>query len=127
LRLQVAGWSMYWILLLFLNLFFFRNKDYGTVLLILWTVLFTSCGVVVFYLLSRFYNRLIVSKIDTVYAIILILLASFLGAYIWGLFEPIISWIINPKIKHLAIAWDINSSFGGELNIWSKDQNSLSG
>jgi hypothetical protein len=107
--LQVVGWSIYWILLLFLNLFFFKNNDYGTALLILWTVLFTASGIVIFYLLTRFYNRLILRKTDTIHAIILILMASFLGAYIWGLFEPIISWVINPRINQVTISWDINS------------------
>ncbi|MFA6125956.1 MAG: LytTR family DNA-binding domain-containing protein [Bacteroidales bacterium] len=109
LRLQVVGWSIYWISLLILNIFFFKNKDYGTLLLIVWTILFTGCGIVVFYLLTRFYNWLIIKNIDTIHVVILIILASFFGAYIWGIFEPLISWAINPKIKQAAISWDINS------------------
>ena len=109
LRLQIVGWSIYWIMLLTLNLFFFKNKDYGTFLLIVWTIMFTGCGIVVFYLLTRFYNWLIIKNINTIHVIILIILASFFGAYIWGLFEPLISWAINPKIMQVAISWDINS------------------
>ncbi len=109
IRLQFVGWSIYWFLLLIINLFFFNKKDYGTPLLILWTILFTFCGLLVFYFLTRFYNRLIRKNIDTAFILSLIIILSFIGAYTWGLFEPIISWIINPKINQLNIAWDINS------------------
>ena len=109
IRLQIAGWSVYWILLLLLNLLFYKNKDYGNFLLILWTILFTTCGIVVFYFLTRFYNQLIDNKTNSLYSILLILMFSFAGAYIWGLSEPVISWIINPAIKQVHIAWDINS------------------
>jgi len=107
--LQIVGWSIYWILLLTINILFFNKKDYGTPLLILWTILFTFCGLIVFYPLTKFYNWLIRKNIDTVLSVIFIITISFFGAYAWGLFEPIISWIINPNITHLDISWDINS------------------
>jgi len=109
IRLQLVGWSIYWLLLLTINILFFKKKDYGTPLLILWTILFTFCGLIVFYLLTKFYNWLIIKKIDTVLSVIYIITISFIGAYTWGLFEPIISWIINPDINQLDISWDINS------------------
>src|SRR3989339_501069 len=90
LRLQLVGWSIYWILLLLLNLLFYRNKDYGTGLLIVWTVLFTASGIGVFYFLTRLYNWLIRSRMELIPSLILMIIFSFFGAYIWGLFEPLI-------------------------------------
>lgn len=29
-RLQIVGWSIYWLLLLTINILFFKKKDYGT-------------------------------------------------------------------------------------------------
>lgn len=109
LRLQLVGWTIYWLLLLTINLLFFKKKDYGTPLLILWTILFTLSGLLVFYFLTKLYNWLIRKNIDTVLTVTFIIILSFIGAYAWGLFEPIISWIINPKINRLDISWDINS------------------
>ncbi len=108
-QLQIVGWSIYWVLLLIINVFFFKKKDYNTFLVIVWTILFTICGLLVFYLLTKCYNYILRKNTAKVYAIILIILTSFIGAYIWGLFEPIISWLINPNILHLEITWDINS------------------
>ena len=109
IRFQLIGWSIYWLLLLIINTFFFKNKDYGIGLVILWTILFTFCGLLIFFVLTKFFDYLISKKTGNVYAIIFIIISSCIGAYAWGLFEPIISWIINPKIMHLNIAWDINS------------------
>lgn len=109
IRLQIVGWSIYWLLLLTINVLFFKKKDYGMPLLILWTILFAFCGLLVFYLLTKFYNWLINKNFDTVLSVIFIIAVSFFGAYTWGLFEPIISWIINPNINQLDISWDINS------------------
>ena len=108
-RLQIVAWAIYWLLLLTINILFFKKQNYNTSLLILWTILFTLCGVFLFYFLTRFYNWLLRKNIDMVYSVILIISASFIGAYTWGLFEPIISWIINPEISQLDIAWDVNS------------------
>jgi hypothetical protein len=109
IRLQLVGWSIYWLLLLTINILFFKNKDYDTPLLILWTILFTISGLFVFFFLTRFYTWLIKKNIDTTLTVTFIIILSFIGAYTWGLFEPIISWIINPKISQLDISWDINS------------------
>ena len=94
-------------LLLIINLLYFKQDNYPVILVILWTILFTVSGI----LISEAINKLILSlKIQNDSShIIFILIFSFIGAYLWGLFEPIISWIINPNIKQLNIAWDINS------------------
>lgn len=109
IKLQLIGWVIYWLLLLTINLLFFKEMDYGTPLLILWTILFTICGLLVFYFLTIFYNWLIIKNTDTALSVVSIIIISFIGAYTWGLFEPIISWIINPAINQLDISWDINS------------------
>jgi len=99
IRLQFVGWSIYWLLLLIINILFYNKKDYDTPLLILWTILFTFCGISVFYFLTKFYNWLIRKSIDTVLSVTFIITLSFVGA----------SWIINPNINQLDISWDINS------------------
>lgn len=109
IRLQLAGWSIYWLLLLTINILFYKKKEYTTLLLILWTIIFTFCGLLIFYFLTRFYNWLIRKNFDTVLSLTIIISLSFIGAYTWGLFEPIISWLINPNINQLDILWDINS------------------
>lgn len=108
-QLQIVGWSIYWLLLLAINVFFFKKIDYSTPLVITWTILFTLCGLIIFYLLTYFYNRLINRSVSIVISLVMIVAASFVGAYLWGLFEPIISWVINPDIHKLNISWDINS------------------
>lgn len=100
-------WAGYWLVLLMINLLYFKRDNYPIPLLILWTILFTISGI----LISEAINKLIVSfKLHKDSSrIFFILIFSFIGAYFWGLFEPIISWIINPNIKQLNISWDINS------------------
>jgi hypothetical protein len=90
-----------------INLLYFKRDNYPIPLLIVWTILFTISGI----LISEAINKIILSlkfQNDS-FHIVFILIFSFIGAYFWGLFEPIISWIINPNIKQLNISWDINS------------------
>jgi hypothetical protein len=65
---------------------------------------------VIFYLSTKAYSCLIRRKKDSLRIIALSIVLSFFAAYAWGLFEPLISWMINPEIRHLNMKWDINSS-----------------
>lgn len=108
-RLQIVGWSIYWLLLLTINILYFNDKNYGQPLLIVWTILFTISGIALFYLQTRIFNLLINKKVNILLFIPILIILSFITAYLWGLMEPTISWLINPKIKDLNIACDINS------------------
>jgi len=105
-KIQMLGWLIYWILLLIINLFFFKEESPSKFILILWTIMFTAVGIIIFYGLTQFY-KIFLKKNLPLFSLIFI--SSFLGAYIWTMFEPIIAWIINPNINKLSIAWDINS------------------
>ncbi len=107
-RVQIIAWLLYWIFLLILNLAYFRNDDYPTPLLILWTILFTICGALIFFSGTKLYGYLARQKTGYIRIIIFSVVFSFAGAYIWGLFEPIISWAINENITELNISFDIN-------------------
>ncbi len=109
-KIQLVAWSVYWASLLLINVLYFRRDDYPMPLVILWTILYTLSGAVIFFLLTKVYDYLVrkktsIFKITTI-SILLLLIAS----YVWRLFEPIVSWIINPNIKILIIEWDINAS-----------------
>lgn len=101
-------WGGYWLLLLIINLLYFKRDNYPVTLLILWTIFFTISGI----LISEAINKLILSlKIQNDSSqIVFILIFSFIGAYFWGILEPIISWILNSNINQLNITWDINST-----------------
>lgn len=108
-KIQVLGWLIYWILLLIINLFFYKDENHSKFILILWTILFTVAGIIIFFGLTQFYKILLKKNLDLLPLFSLIFISSFLGAYIWTMFEPIIAWIINPNINKLSISWDINS------------------
>ncbi len=103
------AWFIYWVLLVIINIFYFKSDNYTKPLLFLWTILFTGCGIAIFYGLSLIYKRLIKAKAKTVKIIVVSVVLSVVSAYIWSLFEPIISWVINPNITVLEIKWDIGS------------------
>ena len=109
ISLQIIGWFIYWLFLTIINLKYFNSDKFTKPILILWAILFTLCGISIFYLLTKIYRYLIKKKTKTIKVVALIIISSFLGAYIWGPFEPIISWVIDPKITHLNITWDINT------------------
>lgn len=109
-RLKITHiiWGGYWLLLLIINLLYFKRDNYPVTLLILWTIFFTFSGI----LISKAINKLILYlkfQNDSSH-IVFIVIFSFIGAYFWGILEPIISWIINSNIKQLNITWDINST-----------------
>ena len=111
LPLKVTGisWFIYWVLLVIINIFYFKSDNYPKPLLLLWTILFTACGITIFYGLSIIYGKLIETRTKNVKIVVVSILLSFVAAYIWSLFEPIISWVINPNISTLEIKWDIGS------------------
>lgn len=104
-----VAWVIYWVLLVIINIFYFKSENYTKPLLLLWTILFTVCGITIFYLLSIIYSKLINARVKGVNIIVVFIVLSFVAAYIWSLFEPIISWVINPHISTLEIKWDIGS------------------
>jgi hypothetical protein len=110
LRFQLVAWSLYWLSLLVINLFYFKGDQYPTQLLVLWTILYTLSGTAIFYPLTKVFGRLIMRKKDSLATVTVAIVLSFFAAYAWGLFEPIISWLINPAIHHLSMKWDINAS-----------------
>ena len=103
------AWFVYWVLLVIINIFYFKSDNYPKPLLLLWTILFTTCGMTIFYGLSIIYSKLINAKVKSPSVIVISIVLSFIAAYIWSLFEPIISWVINPAISTLEIKWDISS------------------
>ncbi len=111
LSVKVLGiaWFIYWILLLILNLLYFKSDNYPKPLLFLWTILFTACGIIIFYGICNIYDNLIKTRAKIAKIVVVSVILSFVGAYVWSLFEPIISYIINPNISTLEIKWDIGS------------------
>lgn len=111
LSVKVLGiaWFIYWVLLVIINIFYFKSDNYPKLLLFLWTILFTICGIGIFYGLSIIYDKLIATKTKSLKIVVVSILLSIGAAYIWSLFEPIISWIINPSISSLEIKWDIGN------------------
>lgn len=109
IRIQIVAWLMYWTQLLIVNLLYFKDTNYTRPLLILWTVLYTLCGITIFFVLTKIYSYLISHQKNKSLIISTSALLCLFAAYIWGVFEPIISWLINPNIKNLIIQWDINS------------------
>jgi hypothetical protein len=110
LSFQLIAWSLYWLSLLGINLFYFKADHYPTHLLVLWTILYTLSGTALFYPLTKIYGRLIMRKRDSLATITLAIVLSFFAAYLWGMFEPIVSWLINPAIHYVRLKWDINAS-----------------
>lgn len=108
-KIQIGLWFVYWLQLLIINLFYFDSNNYTKPLLVLWSILYTCCGIVVFYFLTRIYNYLAARGGKKSITLFISAVLCFIAAYIWSLFEPILSWIINPNIKNLIIYWDINS------------------
>jgi hypothetical protein len=79
-------------------------------LVILWTILYALSGAAIFFLLTKVYNYLVKKKTSITKITTISILLLFIASYVWKLFEPIISWIINPNIKILIIEWDINAN-----------------
>lgn len=109
IRIHVMVWFIYWVQLLFINLIYFRAENYSKLLIILWTVLYTLCGITTFFVLTKIYSYLISHQKNKSLIILTSTLLCLVAAYIWSVLEPIISWLINPNIKNLIIQWDINS------------------
>lgn len=109
ITLQLIGWSIYWLFLTFINVKYYSAKNWSIPLLLLWATIFTLCGMFLFFLLTRIYDLLLKKKMGYIPLFFFTIVLSFIGAYIWGLFETIISWVINPWIDNMNIAWDINS------------------
>lgn len=107
--LQIAGWFIYWLSLVIINLVYYKSESLSKPILLIWTILFTLSGISIFFLLTRLYRYLIRINAGIVRVLTLVIILSFCAAYLWGLFEPLISWLINPEISKLSIAWDINS------------------
>lgn len=101
-----------------------------------WTLLYTLCGIVLFYLMTRLYRKLLNEKKGRKTLLSVSILLSFPTAYLWGLCEPTLSWLINPEIHTLDMKWDINSrgtisitfvlAFFSLLYIFTKYNESLS-
>lgn len=109
-KIQIVAWSLYWLSLLLINLLYFQQDDYSQPLVILWTILYTLVGAGLFYLLIRLYGSLLEKKSHVTLLVIVSVILSFTTAYIWKLFEPLISWLINPQINQLVIIWDVNQN-----------------
>jgi hypothetical protein len=108
-RDQILAWSIFWIALLALNLSYFKGDHYPQRLLALWTILFTLLGIAIFFLQTKAYRVLIRRRRDGLTILAAAIGLSFFAAYIWSLFEPILSWLINPAILRLHMKWDLNA------------------
>lgn len=132
----VTGWSIYFAILLMLNVIYFRREDYSQPLVILWAFLFTLIGSFTSLSLRIPIKIMLENRLNSSKALIFILITSFLGAFIWGLFEPLISFLINRKITHLVINLDINTrgtipltfiqAFFGSIFFFRNDQSNIS-
>ncbi|MBN1939986.1 MAG: LytTR family transcriptional regulator [Candidatus Aminicenantes bacterium] len=108
-RYQFFAWLIYWLFLLLLNFLYFEGDHYSKPLLALWTVLFTLFGIGLFYLQTRVYRRLVNQKRSKAVLFSVSIILSMCSAYLWGLTEPVLSWLINPEIHEVSMKWDINS------------------
>ena len=109
LRLQCFFWLVYWLFLALINLFYFTDKNFGKPVLLLWTLLFTLCGVALHVVQTRVYRFLHRKGTGRTPFLLLLVGMALVSAYLWGIFEPLLSWMINPEIKELVIHWSINS------------------